>query len=440
LIFLLVLQIQNPKKLFGVTIQAMNRYFFLILLFIIQGELSLAQNRADNFYRAKNYPMAGYHYLQSAQHAEFKAARSGNYYNAACCYALTGKTDSAMVLLQLAIAAGFKNALQLKADNDLNSLHTLPEWSQIVTRLEKITMGTHHPTRVRLITKDVTNFWKAYDIAQSDTAHRADIYRQYYVDKGTNGLQDYFALKVRSMKRFVAAHDKKKEFYAAIRKNTTMVESLKPVMISSFVKLKEYYTEAYFPDVYFIIGGFTSGGTASDNGLLIGLDQNVRSSDIPLGELTLWERNNFEELNKLPNLVAHELIHFNQNGMKRDTTLLCAALVEGMADFIGELISGHTANERLNTWAKGREKKIWEDFEKEMYLDRARNWIANSGQETADKPADLGYWVGYQICKAYYDRSPDKKAAIRDMFNLKDSKEFYEKSGVSFINTAKPEL
>lgn len=399
---------------------------------MIQGEISLAQSMADSLYQAKNYPVAGYYYLESARHTEFKALQSGNYYNAACCYALSGKPDSAMTLLRLAISAGFKNSMQLKGDNDLRSLHTLPEWSQMVTRLEKISLGTHDPNRARLITKDVVNFWKAYDIAQTDTAHRADIYRKYYLDKGTDGLQDYFAIKIGSINRFVAAHDKKQQFYAAIRKNTTIVESLKPVMISSFVKLKENYPDAYFPDIYFVIGAFTSGGTASDNGLLIGLDQVVRSSDIPLGELTLWERNNFQELNKLPNMVAHELIHFNQNGVKRDTTLLCAALIEGMADFLGELISGNTANERLHNWAKGREKKIWEDFEKEMYLDRANNWIANAKQETADKPADLGYWVGYQICKAYYDKSPDKKAAIRDMLNIKDSKAFYEKSGVSF--------
>ncbi|MBO9204213.1 MULTISPECIES: gliding motility protein GldB-related protein [Niastella] len=414
--------------------------FFLILLSIVLGEVSLAQSKADSLYQMKNYSAAGYYYLQSAQHAEFKTLRSGGYYNAACCYALTGKTDSAMLLLRLAIAAGYKNGIQMKGDNDLSSLHSLPEWSQMVTRLEKISLGTHNPQKARLITKDVVNFWKAYDLAQSDTAHRADIYRQYYLDKGTDGLQDYFALKVKSIKRFVAAHDKKRELYAAIRNNTAMVESLKPVMVNSFVKLYEYYPAAYFPDVYFVIGSFTSGGTASDNGLLIGLDQAVRSANIPLGELTLWERNNFEELNKLPNTVAHELIHFNQNGMKRDTTLLCAALVEGMADFIGELISGHTANERLHTWAKGREKKIWEDFEKEMFLNKADNWIANAGQETADKPADLGYWVGYQICKAYYNKSPDKKAAIRDMLNMQDSKEFYEKSGVSFNDTGNPNL
>ncbi|RZK92405.1 MAG: hypothetical protein EOO98_03275, partial [Pedobacter sp.] len=89
-----------------------------------------------------------------------------------------------------------------------------------------------------------------------------------------------------------------------------------------------------------------------------------------------------------------------------------------------------TANERLHVWAKGKEKQVWTDFSKEMYLNRAKNWIANADQETADKPADLGYWIGYQICKAYYNQAVDKNQAVADMLNIKDYKAFYKTSSV----------
>jgi uncharacterized protein YjaZ len=202
-------------------------------------------------------------------------------------------------------------------------------------------------------------------------------------------------------------------------------------MIQAFVKLKEYYPEAFFPDITFMIGACTSAGTTSSEAVMIGLDQAARSPEIPMGELTLWERNNISDVDKLPNLVAHEMCHANQGGIQYDTTLLCAVLIEGMADFFAELTSGHCPNERLHVWAKGREQQILADFKKEMYLNRANNWIANSNQETPDHPADLGYWVGYRICKAFYDKSPDKKAAVREMLNFKSSKALYEKSGLN---------
>ncbi len=59
--------------------------------------------------------------------------------------------------------------------------------------------------------------------------------------------------------------------------------------------------------------------------------------------------------------------------MAGDTTLLCACILEGMADFLGELISGKTSNEQLHIFAKGKEKIIWKNFKKEMYLNKADN-------------------------------------------------------------------
>jgi len=402
----------------------------LTVLVLLIGTSVFAQTqRADSLYETKNYAKAGLLYLRSAQREEYKTLKQSEYYNAACCYALSGKADSSFILLRLSVKNGYKNVAHLKEDTDLGSLHALPQWPEIVNSIKSTPTSTHDPNKAKLITTDVKHFWEAYDKAQKDTAHRFDIYKKYYLDAGTDGLQDYFAYKIGSLKSFIKVHDKKPNFYAAIRKNTFMVDDQKPQMIESFIKLKQLYPDANFPDIYFVIGAFTSGGTSTDNGLLIGLDQVVRTPDIPVDELDLWQRNNFNDLKKLPNLIAHELIHFNQNGMADDTTLLHAVMIEGMADFIGELISGRNANERLHVWAKGREKRIWADFEKEMYLKRAHNWIANSGQETADKPADLGYWVGYQICKAYYDKSPDKDKAIHDMLNIQNYREFYEESG-----------
>lgn len=64
-----------------------------------------------------------------------------------------------------------------------------------------------------------------------------------------------------------------------------------------------------------------------------------------------------------------------------------------------------------------------------MYLNRYSNWIANSKQSGPDNPPDQGYWVGYQICKAYYEKAKDKKQAIDDMLHLQDYRKFLAESG-----------
>ena len=411
----------------------MLKFKQLLILLLLAGTATVAQVRpekiADSLYKAKNFKEAGRYYLKATRQVDFEVLRSDNYYNAACCYALSGQKDSALVLLTNAVNSGYKNIDQIKKDTDLESLRSLPGWPKLLNGIKTVKNSTTDPYKAKLITSDVKNFWKAYDLAKKDTANAINLYKKYYVEPASNGLQDYLGYKIRNLKNFVKSVNTKPLFYAAVRKNTYAVDQQKPQMIQSFVKFKQIYNKAQFPDIYFVIGAFNSGGTSTDAGLLIGLDQSARTEEVPVKELNLWQQNNFTNLKSLPNLIAHELIHFNQNGLAGDTTLLAGSLTEGMADFIGELISGKTANERLHVWAKGKEKQIWADFEKEMYFEKSRNWIANSDQETADKPADLGYWVGYQICKAYYNKSTDKNKAINDMLNIKNYKEFYVKSG-----------
>jgi len=411
----------------------MLKFKQLLILLLLAATATVAQVRpekiADSLYKAKNFKEAGRYYLKATRQVDFEVLRSDNYYNAACCYALSGQKDSALVLLTNAVNSGYKNIDQIKKDTDLESLRSLPGWPKLLNSIKTVKNSTTDPYKAKLITSDVKNFWKAYDLAKKDTANAINLYKKYYVEPASNGLQDYLGYKIRNLKNFVKSVNTKPLFYAAVRKNTYAVDQQKPQMIQSFVKFKQIYNKAQFPDIYFVIGAFNSGGTSTDAGLLIGLDQSARTEEVPVKELNLWQQNNFTNLKSLPNLIAHELIHFNQNGLAGDTTLLAGSLTEGMADFIGELISGKTANERLHVWAKGKEKQIWADFEKEMYFEKSRNWIANSDQETADKPADLGYWVGYQICKAYYNKSTDKNKAINDMLNIKNYKEFYVKSG-----------
>jgi hypothetical protein len=384
---------------------------------------------ADSLYTSKNFSGAAVLYNRAGSLSEFRATRATNYYNAACCYALLGNKDSAYFFLEKAKEMGMTNKKQVMNDADLVSLHNDKKYKRFIKGMKQKKVWTSDPQKAQIITTDIDHFWDAYDRAQKDTARRLEIYREFYIDKGTIGLQDYFALKVGNMKSFIRGHDHHAKFYAGIRANTMQIEKQKPMMMKSFVQFKEIYPAAKFPPVYFVIGNFTSGGTVSQNGLLIGTEQKAKSPDVPLDELSLWEKNIISDINTLPYVIAHELIHFNQQ-MASDTTLLATSLREGMADFIGSLISGKSSNERLHTWAKGKEKMIFSDFKKEMWLNRGGNWVGNAMQETPEHPADLGYWVGYMICKGYYDHAANKKQAVADMLNIQDYKKFYEASHV----------
>lgn len=46
------------------------------------------------------------------------------------------------------------------------------------------------------------------------------------------------------------------------------------------------------------------------------------------------------------------------------------------------------------------------------------NWLYNGG-DVKDKPADLGYYMGYKIAESYYNNSDDKNKAISEIIEMK---------------------
>ena len=191
--------------------------------------------------------------------------------------------------------------------------------------------------------------------------------------------------------------------------------------------MKEIYPDAVFPPVYFVVGRMNSGGTLTDKGLLIGAEMYGKRPDTDLSELDDWLKAVLGSVDRVPYIVAHELIHFQQNTV-RERTLLSASIREGSADFIGELISGGQINPHLHKYGDPREKELWEEFSKEMEGKDYSNWLYQ-GEKSKDRPADLGYYIGYKIVESYYRKADDKKQAIKDILNIKDFNSFLRASG-----------
>jgi hypothetical protein len=412
----------------------MQQKLLLLLILTMTYNILFSQTVVDSllklgntFYKKNDFTVAAQTWEKAAQFTENKLAKNTNYSYAAFAYASAKDSTNSFKCLDIAITQlGFNDLPALNSYDPFLFMKESRRWKKLLKSIKPV--YTTNPKAVKVIDKDVINFWQSYDLVQKMPEMAERIYTEHYINKGTMALQFYYVNKISTVNNFVYIHNLKKKYYSSIRVNTLKVAQLKPLFQKSFVNLKNIYPDAIFPPIYFVIGKLNSGGTVSSEGLILAIDQACMSSTADITELNKWEKNNISTFKNLPYTVAHELIHYEQNKMASDTTLLAAALTEGMADFIGELISGKSANERLLIFAKGKEKFIWTDFKKEMYLNRGYNWIANSDQETADKPADLGYWVGYQICKAYYDQATDKKKAIFEMLHVQDYKKFLAQS------------
>lgn len=280
------------------------------------------------------------------------------------------------------------------------------------------------PEAARLVTSDIDLFWKAFDRATPE--NDLIVYRDEYLKKGSEGLREFWRIRIGSPCELVDAIERHRAYYAALRPRTARVDSYKPRIRESFRRLAELYPEAVFPDVYFLIGRMNSAGTLTDKGLLIGLDMFGRTDAASVEGLGDWHRAVVSDIDRIPHIVAHELIHYQQKKVP-DGSLLARAIGEGSADFVAELISGRHTNAHLHEYGDPRERELWLEFRDAMDGTDLGRWLYQ-GDKSTDRPADLGYYVGYKITESYYRNAPDKKRAIREILNIGDHRKFLAES------------
>jgi uncharacterized protein YjaZ len=262
---------------------------------------------------------------------------------------------------------------------------------------------SNDPLEAKFITDDVDRFWKAFD--QMGTS-KVNPFNEY-VEKGSPGVKGFIEgriINADSMYQMVA---RRKKDYEKSRTILSDLESKKKKIRAIYSAMKYWYPDCKFPPIYFVIGRFNTGGTISEDGLLLGTEM-------------------LNDLNGLPGLVAHELIHFQQE-IFGDNSLLKESIMEGSADFLGELISGEYINPRAFEYGEKHLEQLTEEFVLRMIQEDIFDWLyGTTGKD--DRPNDLGYWMGYKITEAYFYKQEDKHKAVYNIINIKDPVSFLQES------------
>jgi len=281
-----------------------------------------------------------------------------------------------------------------------------------------------HPDSARIVTDDIVHFWEAWD--RADSSYDAQVFEEYYIARGSVGMQGFMRGRIQNAENLTSIVRSHPRFYASIRPQTQRILEAKHAIRSCFYALKYLYPEALFPDVYFVIGAMNSGGTSSIRALIIGAEMYGRTPDMPTEELNDWHQQVIGTVEQVPHIVAHELVHFQQR--YQTPTLLAQSIKEGSADFVAELISGRHINEHVPAYANPRAEELWKEFKKVMQGSEYAGWLYGGDREEG-RPADLGYWMGYQITASYYEQAHDKRQALADILEIEDVDAFLEASG-----------
>ena len=266
-------------------------------------------------------------------------------------------------------------------------------------------------------TADVNLFYRVYAAANGHPT--AEQLQHDYLDIGSEGLHRLAEVRHVSGASMAATLAKHPEIYSDARRCTAVLPQVRERLGIALRKLGGLYPEARFPPVTIAIG----------RGKPVGVGSPVTGVQIGLEALCATNWLNPDVEGRFVHVIAHEFVHVQQAQALVDDehpTVLSMSLIEGAADFVGELISGDVAYAYLKDSTKGRENEIETAFVGDMKTRDLSRWLYNS---TPEKPADLGYWVGYRIVKSYYRHAGDKRRALREIIEMNDPERFLAASG-----------
>lgn len=344
--------------------------------------------------------------------------------------AAAGDTAEAIKLIKQAAAKNMYDTGYITYNGRIKFVTATTHWPEIKAVIEKNQQAMSDPGNMQVNTSDIDNFWKLFDKIGKPGADK--LLMNDYIMKGTQGLRTFFEVRMGlRVTNIIETISKRRKYFESIRPVTQSLYRYKPRMIEAAHKLKELYPPAIFPPATFAIGTFGAFGTADGgSGQLIGAEFLCDTNTVVKDGLTDWEKTVVADTSKILGILIHELIHVEQQ-TAFSNTLLAKAINEGAADFITQLILGYNINTRIHEYGNAHEKELWEKFKVQMDADDTSEWLYNGENAKDKRPGDLGYYIGYKICEAYYHKIADEKKAVSDILTIKDFKKFLDESGYS---------
>ena len=360
------------------------------------------------------------------------------YLYSALYYGKAAHADSAVRALSLALDNGMATPNITSRYEDLQVAKLSEDWETVNQKLKGLSQRLKQLDRFEIDTRSLDHFWPYFNQALRDTTHAKKLLKEYVLS-GSPAIRDYYTIRYinvdnmyQTMIRDIPNHyHLTREVFAA--SNLDAVKQEVTTMMRTFSDL---YEPAVFPKVYIVPGINNSGGTASNLGLFVGAEKFVRPLDKPWSALSQLHRDSLTSMEGMQGLIMHELMHFQQNyhDQENGNKVMGGIIMEGVCDFMVELCSGEVRKEDKLDYLDQPEnlKFIMDALKKDLYTDNFSNWLYN-GNTIKDRPGDIGYTVGYKICKSYYEQSADKKKAIFTLLNTDDFEEIYRNSAYAYV-------
>lgn len=283
---------------------------------------------------------------------------------------------------------------------------------------------------------DISDAQRFAGLMKDGAVPTADALQHGYLDGAGRGVRIFTPNRIvdaRNLARVVAARPD--NYRQAIRECLPQLPALRSDLRAIYLGFAGLLPERPLPAIHVVFGAGNSGGTASSEAQVIGLEVVCQLGPTPARFRTTMR-----------DFFAHETVHTWQRESSPQALLdplLNQSLREGVADYLASLVTGEIPDAARDAWAREREAWLWQAFQRDRQALKADGkalkkpgasphylrWLSNYGSAPEGWPVEAGYWIGMRIAEAYVARAGDKHAAIRDLIELKDPDAILKASG-----------
>lgn len=259
---------------------------------------------------------------------------------------------------------------------------------------------------------------------------------QRYIDGASPGMQIFtaqFGTSAATIAERLASYPNYYRYLAGLRPE---IEVRETELRSAISELQSGAPAGSRPvPVYFLVANMRAGGNPG----LVQTPEGPRPAiGIAIDLMALSDRVDLAEFPKgppgvrltdLPMVVVHEMSHIfqmqaqgleNYRSLYTDparSTNLAFAVREGCADFLVWQAARWRLEDRYQ-FVDEHAEQLWAEFSPilNQKIDHGANWFGPRSDSHPERPMQIGYGIGMQICEAYYEATADKSQALKQIY------------------------
>lgn len=265
-----------------------------------------------------------------------------------------------------------------------------------------------------------------------------------YLAAATPGLSAYLDTYRVAAAAYAERIAERPGFYRSLIGLRDRLRPFEPAVRAAMARVRALVPGTPAVPVYLFVGTLGPGATvkevrpgvdAASLGILmpaehVAIDATTDLSEFPEG------RAGRAEAADLPGFIAHEYAHVAQvglQGLARYRTLysvparatnLAFAVREGGAELVSALASGRL-RARHRYFIENRAELIREFVAiADRPVSETRGWFSGIDQTRPERPAQMGYALGWDLCRRYLDSASDRSAALITLLSAVEPEDF----------------